>query len=560
MKVRVTLSVKASMDTSSTFDLVVSASDTATSVMQNVSGVHLVPFPDQELSFDGKVLAPNARLSECGLSEGCHLTISVKADESTLAQQLCALLQARDLSADELGLLYCYKHGASIKQALKLLGFEGKLDDFVAKQKTLTMNSGSVAAVREDTSLKPFSAADGVAQILKSSPTDVMEIKDLSAKFSQKFGVRLSSIIGCRVVEFLSKSPLFVVHGHQRVSLKGVQKKSTAAPTAAKDTCIDAPPGLSGDAPPGLGGDAPPGLGADDVSDSDSVDTVDAQQYMELNDKICSRSFNSKVTQTINDFVAVLSENSFLDINHVVIGGSIGKGVAITEAANADITLFVAGLPFTKHTSWLSQLLRAVAGSLPESLPEHDLKNIQITEECIKFCIVGSNSIDVSIHISPAFDTYAKTIQVLGEVGPESRKFCLPSLSKERTQFISRQPGSVRTTIRLMKWWRNQQAWSSQLTYPSDDLLELVTVYSAIQTKPTDQKTAVANVMSCLARFNQLRVVWSNYYSKNDVWAPLLRQRPLLMDPTNPFLNVADPQTFDPRELIAMAQATHFFW
>jgi hypothetical protein len=552
MKVRVTLTVKSSMDAGSTFDLVVSPSDTATSVMQNVSGVQLVPFPDQELSFDGKVLAPNARLSECGLSEGCQLSISVKADEATLAQQLCGLLQARDLSADELGLLYCYKHGASIKQALKLLGFEGKLDDFVAKQKTLTMNSGSIAAVREDTSLKPFSAADEVAQILKNSPTDVMEIKDLSAKFSQKFGVRLSSIIGCRVVEFLSKSPLFVVHGHQRVSLKGAQKKTAAVPSAPVDTCIDAPPGL--------GGDAPPGLGADDVSDSDSVDSVDAQQYMELNDKICSRPFNSKVTQTINDFVSVLSENTFLDITHVVIGGSIGKGIAITGAATADITLFVQGLPFTKHTSWLPQLLRAVAGSLPESLPEHDLKNVQITEECIKFCIVGSNSIDVSIHISPAFDTYAKTIQVLGEVGPESRKFCSPSLSKERTQFISRQPGFVRTTIRLMKWWRNQQAWSSQLAYPSDDILELVTVYSAIQTKPTDQKTAIANVMSCLARFNQLRVVWSNYYTKDDVWAPLLRQRPLLMDPTNPFLNVADPQTFDPRELIAMAQATHFFW
>jgi hypothetical protein len=472
-----------------------------------------------------------------------------------LAQQLSGLLQARDLSADELGLLYCYKYGASVKQALKLLGFEGKLDDFVAKQKILTMNNGCVAAVREDTSLKPFSAAEEVAQILRSHPTDVMDIKELSAKFSQKFGVRLSSIVGCKVVEFLSKSPLFLVHNHQRVSLKGVQKKSNVVTTcSATEACIDAPPGLGGDAPPGLGGNE------EIVSDSDSVESVDAQQYLDLNDKICSRTFNSKVTQTINDFVSILSENCFLDIDHVVIGGSVGKGIAITEAANADITLFVRGLPLTRHSSWLPQLLRGVAGSLPESLPEHELTNTHITEESIQFSIVGSSSVDVSIFISPAFESYAKTLQVITEQGPESRKLYSPSLSRERTQFISRQPSSVRTTIRLMKWWRNQQEWSSQLTCPSDDILELVTVYSAIQTKPTDQKTAVANVMSCLSRFNQLRVVWSNYYSKDDVWGPLLRQRPLLMDPTNPLLNMADPKTFDPQELIAMAQSTHFFW
>merc|ERR1719213_895259 len=83
-------------------------------------------------------------------------------------------------------------------------------------------------------------------------------------------------------------------------------------------------------------------------------------------------------------------------------------------------------------------------------------------------------------------------------------------------------------------------------------------VYSAVQTKPQDQRMAVANVLSLFARFNEMRIVWSNYYNKDDVWAPLLRQRPLLMDPTNPFLNVADPQAFDASELIQYARTTHF--
>ena len=45
-----------------------------------------------------------------------------------------------------------------------------------------------------------------------------------------------------------------------------------------------------------------------------------------------------------------------------------------------------------------------------------------------------------------------------------------------------------------------------------------------------------------------------------DVWSPLMMQRPLLMDPVNPFSNIVDPQDFDSRELTQFASTTHFFW
>merc|ERR1719388_2700 len=115
-------------------------------------------------------------------------------------------------------------------------------------------------------------------------------------------------------------------------------------------------------------------------------------------------------------------------------------------------------------------------------------------------------------------------------------------------------------TMRLLKWWRDQQQWTSEYTTPSDDVLELIAVYSALQTKPKDQRTAIANAMSLMARFNEVRIVWSNYYSKEEIWTPLIQQRPLLMDPVNPYVNVADPQKFDSSELMSLARTTHFFW
>ncbi|CAK0886628.1 unnamed protein product, partial [Prorocentrum cordatum] len=128
------------------------------------------------------------------------------------------------------------------------------------------------------------------------------------------------------------------------------------------------------------------------------------------------------------------------------------------------------------------------------------------------------------------------------------------SFVEERVQFVARQPDAVKVTIRLLKWWRDQQEWSSRFTHPPDEVLEVLAAYSAAQTKPADQRSAVANVMSLFSRFDELRVVWSDLYTKDDVWKPLLKQRPLLMDPVNPYSNIADLQVFDGRELSAAAK------
>ena len=132
--------------------------------------------------------------------------------------------------------------------------------------------------------------------------------------------------------------------------------------------------------------------------------------------------------------------------------------------------------------------------------------------------------------------------------------------AKESSNFISRQSGSTKITIRLLKWWRDQQAWDSPLTRPCDEILQLVAVYALGQTRPKSQEEAITVCMSMLAHFEDLRVVWDNFYRRQDIWGPLLLQRPLLMDPCNPYRNVVDPCDFDPRQLVEFASTSHFFW
>merc|ERR1719230_1305879 len=118
---------------------------------------------------DGEVLEASKRLSECGVKDGSSLDFVVRASEASLVKQLTELLKARDLSSDELGLLYCYKHGVSVSQALKTLGHDGKLVDFLKEQKPFQVENGLVSLVRADTALKPFSPKDEVKQILEAA-------------------------------------------------------------------------------------------------------------------------------------------------------------------------------------------------------------------------------------------------------------------------------------------------------------------------------------------------------------------------------------------------------
>jgi len=545
MKVRVNVCVKANAAENTTLDIVVSGTDTVAVVKERVTALQLITVGDHLVKSGDEVLSDAMTLEDCGITDGAMLGFEVSSSDKIFVVQLVELLQARDLSPDELGLLYCYKHGVSINQAMKLIGFEGKFVDYLKTQKPFIVESGRVTLHREDTALKPFSVTDEIVQLLTSN-SGSMDVKDLTSKFVQKFNVSMVSITGMKPVEFFSKHRnLFVIAGRV-VSLRGTDPvRPAVAPWDSKRERSVAMP--------------PPGLEVEQPSEMAEPEHVENQQYLDLHNRICGRSFNSKVAQTLSDIVDTVTRMTFLNFERVVKGGSIAKGSAISGVSDAELVFFVQGVPQTSHEKWLPSLLRATHGVLSEHLSsEHGVEGLCVTEDSVQMKVKGIITVD--LRFSPVFESFSKVIQTIGNQGPEVRKHYTASLVQERTQFIAKQPGHVKVTIRLLKWWRDQQEWSSKLLRPSDEILELLAVYSAVQSKPADQRIAVANVMLLLSQFNDLQIVWSNYYSKEDVWAPLLRQRPLLMDPTNPFVNIADAQFFDAREMMKFAQTTRFFW
>jgi len=483
MKVKVSVKVasnlKSIVDRSAgrTIELSAKEGDSVQALKTKIMESQMIAFKEQDLKLDGKVLEESTSLEDSGVVDGTLVELSIRSSESELIASLLELLQDKELSLEELAMLYCYKNGVSINQVLQSLGIEERFANFVSKRAEFICKGGRVSVART------------------------------------------------RPPPGLTLTPSVSVPKQTSATSKVLPlEKVPVSPTCAH---------------------------AGDENNGDA--------YLDLHTKISGRAFSSKATQALNDITAAVSEKLFLNVDHVVRGGSVGRGTVIGGATDAEIVFFLKDLPVAGQLKWLPALHKAVVGVLKEHLSaSHGVEDVLAEADSVKFNVRGVVSVDMKF--VPVFDSLGEVYKALKQSDADARRRLGCALLKERTHFISKQPGQVKVTMRLLKWWRDQQQWSNASARPSDDLIELLVVHSACLSKPQDQQTAVTNVLSLMSRFAELHATWTNYYKKADIWEPLLNHTPLLMDPVNPFLNVADPQTFDHRELMMYAAQTHFFW
>ena len=69
----------------------------------------------------------------CGIKDPAEVDFRICVSEDEIASELVELLKVRDMTLDELGLLFCYKHGMTVNQALEAAGtgFPSGFHEFV---------------------------------------------------------------------------------------------------------------------------------------------------------------------------------------------------------------------------------------------------------------------------------------------------------------------------------------------------------------------------------------------------------------------------------------------
>jgi len=560
--------------------------------------------------------------------------------------QIKELTTDKPLNVEEFCLMYSFRYGQSVNDTLSALGLPADIDSFVNMRTDIVLDNDMIYSLvfqnEQQNLIKTFSPLIEVEKIMKdimvdnkNSNSPLIEMKMIFAKFTEKFGCSLSSVIAKRPIDFFQEnSDKFIMkEGKVMLAPPGLGMMMSANPdtSCTPNKSLYAPPtpiltsfakfnkeeennkkfspstqtvnrsnsdwdkitkrrpsnitkcitndyfitssgkkekkhnDIRWDRTDNTCRKSASNLSSstrsscDEFSDSDNEKSD--QIYYDLHTKISSRSFNSRVAQTSNAVIEAIENCMFLSIEQVAKCGAAGSGTVIDTCASANLVIFVKNLPHENQANYMPNFLRMLKAIVDSELPQHLVQSqAVINPELSAVTFQTKDTLKINIQVAPAFPHYNDAIIALGELAPSARMHFAPVFAKEMTHFVGKQPGSVKVTIRLLKWWRGEQTWSHDLYKPSDDIINLLVIYSAMQGKPKDQKQAVANVLSLFSHFDELRVFWNNYYKKSDIWAPLLLQKPLLMDPVNPFVNIVDPQVFDPSELMEKAASTRFFY
>mmetsp|Transcript_16715 Transcript_16715/g.28898 ORF Transcript_16715/g.28898 Transcript_16715/m.28898 type:complete len:381 (+) Transcript_16715:411-1553(+) len=230
------------------------------------------------------------------------------------------------------------------------------------------------------------------------------------------------------------------------------------------------------------------------------------QRYLDLDARMTNCPSVQDAVEAL-ELVIQSAQGSFLSVGRILRLGSVGRGTAIEGSTDAQVLLLLKGMPKVDRQKWMPPLLTALAAALSQDLGEK-AKQISVVEDTVHVRFAGA-SVDV-------------ILDALG--GPVALAL------ERRARIFEKQPPFAKTTSRLVKWWRNQQLWSSDATRPSDLVLEHLVAATA-PLAPEHQVAAVAAALAALASFSQEQVV----------------------DPVDPTVNLADAKSFDHQQLVQLA-------
>jgi len=381
-------------------------------------------------------------------------------------------------------------------------------------------------------------------RLILNDGTDSVYISSLCGRFLQRFKKPVTTIINCKPAELLRRYPdIFVMTGGGNVGLREV-----LGPDA-----VSVPP-----PPPRV----PKALRDESTLPNEMVERIQltAEVYHKIHARITTVIL-AAVVRRIMVLFRQIESGSFLALEEVVLGGAAGKGL-LTSGPAAEIVLVVRQLPLKNFGQWLPHIFETLVATLEFQLKGCRPGSFKVERDHINFTLVGDEGpeIPLQVYVAPSVASRESLIGSIRAAPPAERFYFYPSMAKQRNEFIGRQTSQTKLVIRLVTWWSSKQTWSTSFSTPSDWLLELVVVHTCLH--PDNVNLDLPELMDCvlcaLAKIEVAKVTWTDIgvaaYELDEIWKPLLTHEPLVMDPLNPYCNVADVNNFDAHELVAAAQ------
>ncbi|XP_078687087.1 2'-5'-oligoadenylate synthase-like protein 2 [Branchiostoma floridae x Branchiostoma belcheri] len=261
-------------------------------------------------------------------------------------------------------------------------------------------------------------------------------------------------------------------------------------------------------------------------------------------------SYRDECSDVVDRVATFFRGRQGFTLNRFIKGGSLGKGTAIKSKSDIDCVMFTSDLPSIDSPHYkgnLESLLKWAEDQLKKSSSSiaYNLEVIGRTNHAVKLRVQShkkdhaSHDVDLLLATdllgeNPAYAKKATVYDTMARLDYYGKQNCSAALVELQRDFVKQQPAEVKDLIRLVKMWKKSCVWETSLTsYP----LELLCIHTwpSYGTVPAAFKA----VLQKLSNYSSICAYWNGNYSSNRVEA-MLGKRPLILDPANPYNNVAD--------------------
>uniref|UniRef100_T1IMN7 2'-5'-oligoadenylate synthetase 1 domain-containing protein n=1 Tax=Strigamia maritima TaxID=126957 RepID=T1IMN7_STRMM len=259
-----------------------------------------------------------------------------------------------------------------------------------------------------------------------------------------------------------------------------------------------------------------------------SLDLTPAETDLEHCTAIAKKIFS--ILQTINEFSIDRSE----------IIGSVGKKTAIAPEFDLDCVIFINDVNIDDFRQVLKSFKQALES-------EESMSGATFNIPKLKIALFDGNVEGFKINIVPAINfsqnnakQREKTLQRIKLDYPEpSRDWYRysSSLIHGQVEFLDRQTPFTINLIRLAKYW-NRSIYIGEYVAGRTTLIEVMAVYAA-QLEDRSLIGAFSIFLDLMRNLKLVNITFDMFYPLSEVNEYLLEERPLVLDPTNPYNNLA---------------------
>eukprot|EP01113_Clastostelium_recurvatum_P032500 TRINITY_DN4187_c0_g1_i1.p1 TRINITY_DN4187_c0_g1~~TRINITY_DN4187_c0_g1_i1.p1 ORF type:complete len:394 (-),score=58.02 TRINITY_DN4187_c0_g1_i1:5-1186(-) len=263
-----------------------------------------------------------------------------------------------------------------------------------------------------------------------------------------------------------------------------------------------------------------------------------------------------RIGGTISTVDAYFRNSNTFAVVDVVIGGSYGKGTALTGHHDLDVIVFIheTSPPESSLKGYKDATLDDLVMSCKNLALKVRKSRYTATGEVIKKLKAVSlkiTDLKVDILLAPQFADKHSLYRHLLSLPPRKRNLLSAATCRIQKSFFDRvipdpaQRDTLRAATRLAKLWRNIQSLPHKVN-PGSYLIELLTLHayqlsslSSSSHNPPSVYQIFVEFLLVILSHSTLSVTWEEEYNVSPDYPRMSDQRPLVRDPANPFNNVA---------------------